>query len=47
MLFIAGGSEAAIVESGLAGFNASKALSTRNEEPQKASRPFDVREMVL
>ncbi|HNP20581.1 MAG TPA: beta-ketoacyl-ACP synthase II [Panacibacter sp.] len=42
-VIIAGGSEAAIVESGLAGFNASKALSTRNEEPQKASRPFDVK----
>lgn len=40
---IAGGSEAAINESGVGGFNASKALSTRNENPQAASRPFDVK----
>jgi 3-oxoacyl-[acyl-carrier-protein] synthase II len=38
---IAGGSEAAIVPVGIAGFNAAGALSTRNHEPQEASRPFD------
>ncbi|KAA3661441.1 MAG: beta-ketoacyl-[acyl-carrier-protein] synthase II, partial [Calditrichaeota bacterium] len=38
---IAGGSEATINELGVGGFNALKALSTRNDEPQKASRPFD------
>ncbi len=37
---ITGGSEAAIWASGVGGFNAMKALSTRNEEPEKASRPF-------
>ena len=42
-IIITGGSEAAIVESGVAGFNASKALSTHNENPQQASRPFDVK----
>src|SRR5216117_3240469 len=40
-VFLAGGSEAPIVEIGLAGFSAMKALSTRNDEPQRASRPFD------
>lgn len=40
-IIIAGGSEAAINESGVGGFNASKALSTYNENPQAASRPFD------
>src|SRR5258708_22832728 len=40
-LFLAGGSEASIVEIGLAGFSAMKALSTRNDEPHRASRPFD------
>lgn len=40
-IIIAGGSEAAINESGVGGFNASKALSTNNENPQQASRPFD------
>src|SRR5262249_27597711 len=40
-IFLAGGSEAAIVEIGIAGFSAMKALSTRNDEPQRASRPFD------
>jgi 3-oxoacyl-[acyl-carrier-protein] synthase II len=39
---IAGGSEAAITLLGIGGFNAMKALSTRNDAPQKASRPFDV-----
>ncbi|MDZ7314912.1 MAG: beta-ketoacyl-ACP synthase II [candidate division KSB1 bacterium] len=38
---ITGGSETPITEMGLAGFNALKALSTRNDEPEKASRPFD------
>jgi 3-oxoacyl-[acyl-carrier-protein] synthase II len=40
-LFLAGGSEASIVHIGLAGFGAMKALSTRNDEPERASRPFD------
>ena len=37
---VAGGAEAAITEAGVGGFNAMKALSTRNDEPEKASRPF-------
>ncbi|MCD8262167.1 MAG: beta-ketoacyl-ACP synthase II [Bacteroides sp.] len=37
---VTGGSEAAIVEAGIGGFNAMHALSTRNDDPQKASRPF-------
>ena len=37
---VTGGSEAAIWASGVGGFNAMKALSTRNDEPEKASRPF-------
>ena len=37
---IAGGAESAIWPAGVGGFNAMKALSTRNEEPEKASRPF-------
>ncbi|MDQ3248167.1 MAG: beta-ketoacyl-ACP synthase II [Chloroflexota bacterium] len=41
-LIIAGGSEAAITPSSVGGFNATKALSTRNEMPTSASRPFDV-----
>ena len=40
-IFLAGGSEAGIVEIGLAGFSAMKALSNRNDEPERASRPFD------
>jgi len=40
-IFITGGSEAAICESGVGGFNALKALSERNDSPQTASRPFD------
>jgi 3-oxoacyl-[acyl-carrier-protein] synthase II len=40
-IFLAGGSEAPIVELGLAGFSAMKALSRRNDEPERASRPFD------
>jgi len=42
-IIIAGGSEAAVNESGIGGFNASKALSTHNENPQEASRPFDIK----
>ncbi len=38
---IAGGVESTITPTGIAGFNAMKALSTRNGDPQKASRPFD------
>jgi len=38
---ITGGSEASISELGVGGFNALKALSTRNDDPQTASRPFD------
>jgi 3-oxoacyl-[acyl-carrier-protein] synthase II len=41
-VFITGGSEAAINEAGIGGFNALKALSTRNHDPSVASRPFDV-----
>jgi 3-oxoacyl-[acyl-carrier-protein] synthase II len=40
-VIITGGSEAAVNEAGIGGFSALKALSTRNDEPQKASRPFD------
>ncbi len=40
-VFIAGGSEAAIVPLGIGGFAAMKALSTRNDEPARASRPWD------
>ncbi|MGB9716739.1 MAG: beta-ketoacyl-ACP synthase II [Thermodesulfovibrionales bacterium] len=39
---IAGGAEAVITPLGIGGFNAMKALSTRNNEPEKASRPFDM-----
>jgi 3-oxoacyl-[acyl-carrier-protein] synthase II len=42
-IIIAGGSEAAINETGVGGFNASKALSTYNENPQAASKPFDIK----
>ena len=38
---VAGGSEAAVVPLGIGGFAAMKALSTRNDEPTRASRPFD------
>lgn len=40
-IFIAGGSEAAITQAGVGGFNAMHALSTRNDDPKTASRPFD------
>jgi 3-oxoacyl-[acyl-carrier-protein] synthase II len=39
--FLAGGAEAAVIPLGMAGFAAMKALSLRNDEPQRASRPFD------
>lgn len=39
-MMVTGGAEAAIWASGVGGFNAMKALSTRNDEPEKASRPF-------
>ncbi|MDH5293331.1 MAG: beta-ketoacyl-ACP synthase II, partial [Acidimicrobiia bacterium] len=40
-VMVAGGAEAAIVDYGLAGFGSAKALSTRNDDPERASRPFD------
>ncbi|HUJ71922.1 MAG TPA: beta-ketoacyl-ACP synthase II [Verrucomicrobiae bacterium] len=40
-IMIAGGTEAAITKMGYAGFCAMKAMSTRNDEPERASRPFD------
>ncbi len=40
-VMIAGGTESVITPLGIGGFNAMKALSTRNDEPEKASRPFD------
>ncbi len=40
--FITGGSEAAVNEAGVGGFNALHALSTRNNDPKTASRPFDL-----
>ena len=40
-VMVSGGSEAAVTSLGIAGFTSMKALSTRNDEPQKASRPFD------
>ena len=40
-VMISGGTEAGLVPISLAGFSAMKALSTRNDEPEKASRPFD------
>ena len=39
--FVTGGSEASVIEAGVGGFNALKALSTRNDSPETASRPFD------
>jgi len=41
VVIITGGSEAAVVEAGIGGFNAMKALSERNDSPETASRPFD------
>ena len=40
-IFVAGGSEACVFETGIGGFNAMMALSTRNNDPKTASRPFD------
>jgi 3-oxoacyl-[acyl-carrier-protein] synthase II len=40
-IMMTGGSEASVVESGIGGFNAMKALSERNDSPETASRPFD------
>ena len=40
-IFITGGSEASVTEMGVGGFNALHALSTRNDDPKTASRPFD------
>jgi 3-oxoacyl-[acyl-carrier-protein] synthase II len=41
-VMVCGGSEAAVSPMGLAGFNSMKALSTRNDDPKTASRPFDM-----
>ncbi|MEX2233669.1 MAG: beta-ketoacyl-ACP synthase II [Cyclobacteriaceae bacterium] len=41
-VIVTGGSEAAVNEAGIGGFGAMKALSTRNDDPSTASRPFDV-----
>ncbi len=41
-VMIVGGSEAAVCEMGIGGFNAARALSTRNDDPKAASRPWDV-----
>ena len=41
-VMVVGGAEAAIVPFGMAGFSSMKALSTRNDEPERASRPFDM-----
>lgn len=41
-IIVTGGSEAAVNEAGIGGFSAMKALSTRNDDPAGASRPFDV-----
>ncbi|MEO1514391.1 MAG: beta-ketoacyl-ACP synthase II [Bacteroidota bacterium] len=40
-VIMSGGSEAAVTHAGIGGFNAMKALSTRNDDPSTASRPFD------
>ncbi len=40
-IILSGGSEAAVVEAGIGGFNAMKALSERNDSPETASRPYD------
>ena len=40
-VIVTGGSEAAVTQAGMGGFNAMHALSTRNESPETASRPFD------
>ena len=40
-IILAGGSEAVIIEAGVGGFNAMKAMSERNDDPKTASRPYD------
>jgi len=40
-IMVVGGAEAPIIKTALAGFSSMRALSTRNDEPEKASRPFD------
>lgn len=40
-IIVTGGSEAAVIDAGVGGFNALHALSTRNDDPKTASRPFD------
>ena len=40
-IFVIGGTEAAINQPGIGGFNAMHAISTRNDDPKTASRPFD------
>ncbi len=40
-IFVTGGSEATVLQPGIGGFNAMMALSTRNDDPKTASRPFD------
>lgn len=42
-VFVTGGSEAGIIEMGIGGFNAMRALSVNNEHPEQASRPFDMK----
>jgi 3-oxoacyl-[acyl-carrier-protein] synthase II len=42
-VMVTGGSEASICPIGIAGFNSMRAISTRNDEPEKASRPFDAK----
>uniref|UniRef100_A0A5B7AR07 3-oxoacyl-[acyl-carrier-protein] synthase I, chloroplastic n=1 Tax=Davidia involucrata TaxID=16924 RepID=A0A5B7AR07_DAVIN len=41
-IMVAGGTEAGVIPSGIGGFTACRALSNRNDEPQKASRPWDI-----
>lgn len=41
-IMITGGSEAGVNEAGMAGFNSMRAISTRNDDPKTASRPFDL-----
>lgn len=41
-IMVAGGAESAICPLGIAGFSQAKALSTRNDEPERASRPYDI-----
>ncbi len=40
-IFVTGGSEAAVIEAGIGGFGSMQAISTRNDDPKTASRPFD------